>query len=216
MGQSHRKIQVAGTMSILVVLLCSSIALTNAAPQLFGSSPLPAVSPPRNKEQDIVSSVITVLSPSIAKAVADALASRGSSSSRPSSLRPGSSSGGLNTESLATPANYQFSYRVANDNTQTYIAQEESRDGNEVKGMYSYVDPTGAIVTVNYQAGVGGYTETRSRQEGAVKIAPQPATGAGGSLTSGLDTQAIIRQVLAALKPTIEQTVNSVVGGRRG
>merc|ERR1712180_399559 len=203
MGQSHRKIQAASTMSTLVVLLCSSIALTNAAPQLFGSSPLPAVSPPRNKEQDIVSSVITALSPSIAKAVADALAS------------PGSSSGGLNTGNEATSANYQFSYRVANDNTQTYIAQEETRDGTEVKGMYSYVDPTGAIVTVNYQAGVGGYTETRSRQEGAVRIVPQPATGAGGSVTSGLDTQAIIRQVLAALKPTIESTVSSVVG-RRG
>merc|ERR1712055_149931 len=215
MGQSHRKIQAASTMSTLVVLLCSSIALTNAAPQLFGSSPLPAVSSPRNKDQDIVSSVITALSPSIAKAVADALASRGSSSSRPSSLRPGSSSGGLNTGNEATSANYQFSYRVANDNTQTYIAQEETRDGTEVKGMYSYVDPTGAIVTVNYQAGVGGYTETRSRQEGAVRIVPQPATGAGGSLTSGLDTQAIIRQVLAALKPTIESTVSSVVG-RRG
>merc|ERR1711955_11509 len=199
MGQSHRKIQAASTMFNLVVLLCSSIALTNAVPQLFGSSPLPAVSPPRNNKRDIVSSVITALSPSIAKAVADALASRGSSSSRPSSVGRGSSSGGLNTDSLATPANYQFSYRVANDNTQTYIAQE-TRDGTEVKGMYSYVDPTGAIVTVNYQAGVGGYTETRSRQEGAVKIAPQPQTGAGGSLTSGLDTQAIIRQVLAALK----------------
>merc|ERR1712112_684405 len=213
--ESHRKIQAASTMSTLVVLLCSSIALTNAAPQLFGSSPLPAVSPPRNNEQDIVSSVITALSPSIAKAVADALASRGSSSSRPSSLRPGSSSGGLNTESLATPANYQFHYRVANDNTQTYIAQEESREGTEVNGMYSYVDPTGAIVTVNYQAGVGGYTETRARQEGAVKIAPQPVTGSGGSSTAGLDTEAIIRQVLAALKPTIESTVSSVVG-RRG
>merc|ERR1711962_1528800 len=119
MGQSHRKIQVASTMATLVVLLCSSIALTNAAPQLFGSSPLPAVTPPRNKEQDIVSSVITALSPSIAKAVADALASRGSSSSRPSSLRPGSSSGGLNSGNEAPSANYQFSYRVANDNTQT-------------------------------------------------------------------------------------------------
>merc|ERR1712180_581860 len=215
MGQSHRKIQAASSMSTLVVLLCSSIAFTTAVPQLFGSSPLPAVSPPRNKEQDIVSSVITALSPSIAKAVADALASRGSSSSRPSSLRPGSSSGGLNTGNEATSANYQFSYRVANDNTQTYIAQEETRDGTEVKGMYSYVDPTGAIVTVNYQAGVGGYTETRSRQEGAVRIVPQPATGADGSSTSGLDTQAIIRQVLAALKPTIESTVSSVVG-RRG
>merc|ERR1712112_186014 len=212
--ESHRKIQAASTMSILVVLLCSSITLTNAAPQLFGSSPLPAVSPPRNNEQSIVSSVITALSPSIAKAVADALASRGSSSTRPSSVRPGSS-GGLNTESEDNNANYHFHYRVADDNTQTYIAQEESREGTGVNGMYSYVDPTGAIVTVNYQAGVGGYTETRARQEGAVKIAPQPVTGSGGSSTAGLDTEAIIRQVLAALKPTIESTVSSVVG-RRG
>ena len=31
------------------------------------------------------------------------------------------------------------------------------RDGLEVVGTYSYVDPTGAIVTVRYTAGVNGY-----------------------------------------------------------
>ena len=74
------------------------------------------------------------------------------------------------------------------------------RDGLEVVGTYSYVDPTGAIVTVRYTAGVNGYEvravnlqlhvlvttilttkltpncwcvqETRERQEGAVKIVP--------------------------------------------
>ena len=28
-------------------------------------------------------------------------------------------------------------------------------------GVYSYVDPFGSLVTVNYRAGVGGYQETR-------------------------------------------------------
>ena len=50
--------------------------------------------------------------------------------------------------SSATQAQYDFEYKVANDGTQTYIAQQESRDGLEVTGMYKYVDPTGAIVTV--------------------------------------------------------------------
>merc|ERR1712179_704919 len=214
MGQSPRKIRAVTTMSASVVLFCSTIALTAAVPQLFGSSPLPEISAPRNNEREIVDNVISTLGPSIAQAVAAALASRPSSSSRPSSIRPGSGGFNPDRDSKATPAKYNFQYRVANDNTQTYIAQEESREGTEVKGFYSYVDPTGAIVTVDYQAGVGGYSETRSRQEGAVKIAPRPVTAPGGS--SGLDTAAIIRQVLAALKPTIQQTVSSVVGGRRG
>ena len=80
-------------------------------------------------------------------------------------------------------------------------------------GEYSYVDPTGAIVTVNYNAGVNGYEETRSRQEGAVKINPAPVTSLVPSrpASSGLDTNAIIAQVLAALQPTIQQTVSDAV-----
>ena len=37
-------------------------------------------------------------------------------------------------------------------------------------GSYSYVDPTGALITVTYTAGVMGYTETRERQEGYLDI----------------------------------------------
>ena len=51
------------------------------------------------------------------------------------------------------------------------------------------------------QAGVNGYEETRSREEGAVKIAPvqpvQPATSSTSS-TTGLNTDAIIAQVTQA------------------
>merc|ERR1712018_127872 len=119
---------------------------------------------PDNNSNQIVNQVIDQLSPAITQAVTNAL--RGLNSNRPSSggSRPAD-------VSSATPAQYDFEYKVANDGTQTYIAQQESRDGLEVTGMYKYVDPTGAIVTVTYTAGVNGYQETRERQEGAVRIA---------------------------------------------
>ena len=79
------------------------------------------------------------------------------------------------------------------------------------------------------QAGVNGYEETRSRQEGAVKIAPQPKPATSTS-SNGLNTAAIIAQVrktiillnviqtilgfvqvLAALRPTIQTTVSQFV-----
>eukprot|EP00091_Calanus_sinicus_P002523 TRINITY_DN1257_c0_g1_i2.p1 TRINITY_DN1257_c0_g1~~TRINITY_DN1257_c0_g1_i2.p1 ORF type:complete len:118 (-),score=36.47 TRINITY_DN1257_c0_g1_i2:114-467(-) len=104
------------------------------------------------------------------------------------------------------------STRLANDNTQTYITQAEERDGLEVKGTYSYVDPTGAIVTVNYTAGELGYQESRERQEGALTIRPQPAsaTGAAGA-GAGLDVDRLIAQVIAALEPAIQQSVSNVI-----
>lgn len=46
--------------------------------------------------------------------------------------------------------------------------QEEKEYGgvNVVTGQYSYIDPTGALVTVTYTAGPDGYTEDRTVQEG--------------------------------------------------
>merc|ERR1712212_789790 len=202
-----------------VVLAATGILSTvNAAPQLFGPSPsIPsrtsAVSAPRRpNEAAIVGSGISALQPTIAEAVAAALAA---TSSRPSPSSSSSTSGASSgfvpaRDSDATPAKYNYIYKVADDGTQTYISQEEQRDGLEVQGTYSYVDPTGAIVTVNYNAGVNGYEETRSRQEGAVKIAPQPAQPTQTS-SNGLNTQAIIAQVLAALRPTIQTTVSQFV-----
>ena len=124
----------------------------------------------RQNEAAIVGSVISALQPTIAEAVAAALAA---TSTRPSSSTSLASSGGSSgfvpaRDSNATPAKYNYIYKVADDGTQTYISQEEQRDvshtiislsspapssslqGLEVQGTYSYVDPTGAIVTVNY------------------------------------------------------------------
>merc|ERR1711863_36473 len=192
------------------VVLAALLATANAAPQLFGPSPSIPSAPRKQDEAAIVGSVISALQPTIAEAVAAALAATSSRPSSTSSSSSGASSSGFvpARDSDATPANYNYIYKVADDGTQTYISQEEQRDGLEVQGTYSYVDPTGAIVTVNYNAGVNGYEETRSRQEGAVKIAPQkPAP----TSSTGLNTDAIIAQVLAALRPTIQTTVGQFV-----
>merc|ERR1712203_9742 len=198
------------------VVLAALLATANAAPQLFGPSPSIPSAPRKQDEAAIVGSVISALQPSIAEAVAAALAATSKPSSTSVSSSSGTSSSGFvpARDSDATPAKYNYIYKVADDGTQTYISQEEERDGLEVQGTYSYVDPTGAIVTVNYNAGVNGYEETRSREEGAVKIAPvqpvQPATSSTSS-TTGLNTDAIIAQVLAALRPTIQTTVTQFV-----
>merc|ERR1711963_175159 len=59
---------------------------------------------------------------------------------------------------LSENAAYEYGYKVANDESQTYMAHEETRDGANVQGKYNYVDSTGALVTVTYQAGPEGYT----------------------------------------------------------
>merc|ERR1711862_522920 len=59
---------------------------------------------------------------------------------------------------------YNFEYKVADDEERTYISRNEERDGNELSGSYSFIDATGALVTVDYTAGVNGYAETRSKE----------------------------------------------------
>merc|ERR1719460_2768067 len=199
------------------VVLAALLATANAAPQLFGPSPSIPSAPRKQDEAAIVGSVISALQPTIAEAVAAAMAATSKPSSTSVSSSSGTSSSGFvpARDSDATPAKYNYIYKVADDGTQTYISQEEQRDGLEVQGTYSYVDPTGAIVTVNYNAGVNGYEETRSREEGAVKISAKevaaPTSSTSTSTSTGLDTDAIIAQVLAALRPTIQTTVGQFV-----
>merc|ERR1739842_115013 len=122
-----------GQFASVVLAASGLLASVNAAPQLFGPSPSTSTSaasaPRRQNEAAIVGSVISALQPTIAEAVAAAL---------------GASSSGFvpARDSDATPANYNYIYKVADDGTQTYISQEEQRDGLEVQGTYSYVDPT--------------------------------------------------------------------------
>jgi len=176
-----------------VVLISVWLTVVSAAPQLFPAD-----------QAGVVSTVISTLQPAIAQAVANAL--------RPPPPAPPAPPAPVSTDNLAS---YQYEYKIASDQTQTYISQQERRDGNQVSGVYSYVDPTGAIVTVYYEAGEGGYQETRERQEGAVQIRAQPAgaaptPGAGaGAGAGGVDVESLIARVLAALQPAIEQTVAS-------
>merc|ERR1712212_964641 len=70
---------------------------------------------------------------------------------------------------------YNFEYKVADENEKTYISRSESRDGNELQGTYSFVDAAGALVTVDYTAGVNGYAETRSKEARKVTMKAVPA-----------------------------------------
>merc|ERR1712012_223697 len=104
----------------------------------------------------------------------------------------GSSSASSNSAnddgSNGPPMPYSFSYNVAGDETQTYMAREEESDGTTVTGSYSYVDPTGALITVTYTAGVMGYTETRDRQEGYLEIRPSSSSSRVVSSSSSSST----------------------------
>merc|ERR1712123_488471 len=213
-----RKSLLHRTMIAKVVLALTIAGLASAAPQLFDTVPLPART--RIDSNEVVSSVISTLQPAIAAAVAEALRGSSFGSSRPTGCSGSTGSGSTGfAGSNATPAKYNYEYKVANDNTQTYITQKEDRDGLEVTGTYSYVDPTGAIITVNYQAGELGYSEQRERQDGAVTIRPQPVSATGPGSNANLDVDRLIAQVLAALQPAlqpaIEQSVSNAVN-RRG
>merc|ERR1711890_124490 len=70
---------------------------------------------------------------------------------------------------------YNFEYKVADDEEKTYISRNEERDGDELSGSYSFIDATGALVTVDYTAGVNGYAETRSKEAGKVTMKAVPA-----------------------------------------
>merc|ERR1711976_1152005 len=205
-----------------------------------------AQSAPQNTSE-VVRTVTTQLQPLISAAVARALAGLNTVSA--SSSRFGASScaavargSGLSEEEeleynrkLSENAAYEYGYKVANDESQTYMAHEETRDGANVQGKYNYVDSTGALVTVTYQAGPEGYTETRDVQEGAVEMRniPGPWTGplAGVDNTGvtsvkttttqvtapvaparpAVDQSALIRLILNQLQPQISSAVQTAI-----
>merc|ERR1712066_1046995 len=158
-------------------------------------------------EAQVVSNVVSALQPSIAKAVADALAGlrtssvtstssqSSSSASSSSSLAAANAAAALKATSASADVGpvvkpeYNFEYKVADKDAQTYISQSENRDGDSLTGTYSYVNPDGALITVNYEAGPMGYSQTLDQQDGFVVIKPQPAkasvaTSSGSRVTS--------------------------------
>merc|ERR1712128_225363 len=173
---------------VYIALCAASVAV--AAPQLNFAG-LRSVSTTRGvgtnvNEQEVVSNVVSALQPSIAKAVADALAGLQTSTFTSSLSSSQSSSSSANAAAAAAAeaasadvgptakAEYNFEYKVADNDAQTYISQSENRDGDSLTGTYSYVNPAGSLITVNYQAGPMGYTQTSSEETGFVDIRARP------------------------------------------
>merc|ERR1711892_389233 len=183
----------------------------------------------------LTSNVVTSLQPAISAAVAQALrgsqsgpAATGSSGRGALTLSP-EEEARINAQQSAN-AQYQFGYKVGNEDTQTYMAHEETRNGANVEGKYNYVDPTGSLVTVTYQAGTGGYTETREVEEGVVQMRDipgawtgplagvssptSPTSGSSSSAPSRLSQSDLIAQILSAIQPQISGAVQTAVGQR--
>merc|ERR1712212_1049931 len=185
---------------VYLALCVAGVAV--AAPQLdFGG--LRSVSTTREvttsnvDEAQVVSSVVSALQPSIAQAVADALAGLRTTSitstSSKSSLAAANAAAAQKAAVASTDvgpvakAEYNFEYKVADNDAQTYISQSEDRDGDSLTGTYSYVNPDGALITVNYEAGPMGYSQTLDQQDGFVEIKPQPVkvSSSSSSFASG-------------------------------
>ena len=136
---------------------------------------------PKIDEKEVVTNVVSALQPSIAEAVAKALASLQSSTvsyalplSSSESIKEIVTSANIADTISEEPANavdttkpvYSYEYTVAGNDTNTYITKSERREGDLVTGTYSYLDPEGALVTVTYEAGPDGYSQTLEKQEG--------------------------------------------------
>merc|ERR1711899_652854 len=154
----------------ILVALCV-VGYAVAAPQLsLGRSGSVVSSSGANvNENQVVSSVITSLTPSIAKAVEEALAQAAAAEKNSFDSQVSADLG-----PYVDPV-YNFEYKVADDEEKTYISRNENRDGNELSGSYSFIDATGALVTVDYTAGVNGYAVTRSKEAGKVQMKAVPA-----------------------------------------
>merc|ERR1711894_502606 len=154
-------------------------------------------------ENQVVTSVITSLTPSISKAVEEALAAaaaaaeaerikaaqaaQAEAAKRQQIAAANAAAAAAAAEKNAFDSQvsadlgpmvnpvYNFEYKVADDEERTYISRNEERDGNELSGSYSFIDATGALVTVDYTAGVNGYAETRSKEAGKVTMKAVPA-----------------------------------------
>merc|ERR1712183_1109344 len=186
----------------ILVALCV-VGSAVAAPQLsLGRSRSAGTN---YNEGQVVTSVITSLTPSISRAVEEALAAlaaeqaaaekeaaAAAAAAAEAARRQQIAAANAAAAAAAAEKNsfdsqvsqdlgpyvdpvYNFEYKVADENEKTYISRSESRDGNELQGTYSFVDAAGALVTVDYTAGVNGYAETRSKEAGKVTMKAVPA-----------------------------------------
>merc|ERR1711942_92927 len=194
---SHKTTMVAA--QVFFALCAASMAV--AAPQLnlpaLRSTSLSLITSSNVNEEEVVSSVVTALGPSISQAVADALASIEAAAAAEEAARiaaeqqareeaeararaAAAAAAAAAAEPTTRPV-YNFEYKVADNEAQTYISQSEARDGESLTGTYSYVNPVGSLITVEYQAGPQGYTQTSSEQAGFVQIRAKQDNGAAAA-----------------------------------
>merc|ERR1711936_733304 len=172
----------------ILVALCV-VGSAVAAPQLsLGRSRSAGTN---YNEGQVVTSVITSLTPSISRAVEEALAALAAAQAEAARQQQIAAANAAAAAAAAEKNSfdsqvsadlgpfvdpvYNFEYKVADDVEKTYISRNEERDGNELSGSYSFIDATGALVTVDYTAGVNGYAETRSKEAGKVTMKAVPA-----------------------------------------
>merc|ERR1712037_926080 len=204
------------TTSKAVLALCL-VGVAVAAPQLRlgGLGSVSSVSSVTNQDE-VVTNVVSALTPSIAAAVEQALAAQAAAeAARLEAERRAAAeaAAAAAASSSNSQVKYNFEYKVAEDEDQVYITQNEARDGDELQGTYSFVDPRGALVTVNYEAGPMGYSETREEKLGFVEIRSKPARVAPAP--PKVDQGTLIQRILAILQPQIGSAVSSALQARR-
>merc|ERR1712212_1306969 len=176
----------------ILVALCV-VGSAVAAPQLsLGRSRSVVSSAGTNiNEGQVVTSVITSLTPSISRAVEEALAALAAEQAAAARQQQIAAANAAAAAAAAEKNSfdsqvsadlgpyvdpvYNFEYKVADDEENTYISRNEERNGNELTGSYSFIDAAGALVTVDYTAGVDGYAETRTKEAGKVTMKAVPA-----------------------------------------
>merc|ERR1719510_2371971 len=217
-----------GMKNTMGLMLLMVVGLSQAAPQISTS--------------EVVSTVTSQLQPLISKAVADALAATSSFQTRRTNTFTPSSRPVV--EEPTAPAAYQYSYKVSDEEAQTYLNKDETRDGDNVQGTYSYVDATGALVTVTYTAGPDGYNEERDVQKGFVVMRniPGPWTGPLAGIDDvavvparvqpapapvvrrpapapapapAVDQAALIQLIISQLQPSISSAVQTAISSRQ-
>merc|ERR1711936_977576 len=216
MGRPAEETETMTTPKVFALCLCVGAAV--AAPQLR-LGPLRSVSSVSSvtNQDEVVTNVVSALTPSIAAAVEEALAAQAAAEEarleRRAAAAAAAAASKTNNKADAEPAKYNFEYKVAEDEDQVYIQQNEARNGNELTGTYSFVDPRGALITVNYEAGPMGYSETREEKLGFVEIRSKPARVAPAP--AKVDQATLIQRILAILQPQIGSAVSSAIQARR-
>ena len=166
-------------------LSSTSSSSTSASSESAGSTE-PAGSSDEGVAAGVSNSKSAVLSTGVSAGI-----SAGVSAKESAVLSAGVVPAAVERDLVTTRPEYRFEYKIADDEEQTYISQNEVRDGDDVTGSYSYVDANGDLVVINYQAEVGGFTQTLDRTVGAVQIRVRPVqatldkTDSSISFTSG-------------------------------